>query len=154
MTISPWRWYSTSPYMLHPPQQHMLLHMQKYDFTIQFKPGKEIILPDHLSHFPSCKETLPIEIHCNIQHLQLSTDKINIIWGGVKYDPVYNTLYWLTLNEWLKWVNYVLQIAWHFWGAWDKLAIEDSILLRGDWVCISPSCLTGSLLTSTEPYKV
>ena len=32
--------------------QQMLLHMQKYDYTIQYKPGKEIVLAKCLSHFP------------------------------------------------------------------------------------------------------
>ena len=29
--------------------QRMLLHLQKYDYTIVYKPGKEIILADHIS---------------------------------------------------------------------------------------------------------
>ena len=49
----------------------MLLCMQKYDYTIQYKPGKEMVLGNHLSHFPSHKESLPIPIHQNIQHVQL-----------------------------------------------------------------------------------
>ena len=37
-----------------PHLQCMLLCKQKYDYTIQYKPGKEMVLADHLSHFP-CK---------------------------------------------------------------------------------------------------
>ena len=37
--------------------------------TIQYKPGKQMVLADHLSHFPSHKESLPIPIAQNIQHV-------------------------------------------------------------------------------------
>ena len=36
-----------------PSLQWMLLCMQKYDYTICYKPGKDMVLADHLSHFPS-----------------------------------------------------------------------------------------------------
>ena len=42
------------PIHVAPPHlQHMLLHMQKYDYTIWYKPGKDMVLADHSSHFPS-----------------------------------------------------------------------------------------------------
>ena len=58
--------------------QHMLLHMQKYDYTIQYKPSKEMALANCLSSFPSCKESLLIPIQ-NIQHVQLSTAELDAI---------------------------------------------------------------------------
>ena len=76
--------------------QCMLLHMQKYNYTIQYKPGKEMVLADCLSCFPSLKESLPIPIHQNTRHVQLSTDKLD----AIEHDPVYNTLYCLTLEGW------------------------------------------------------
>ena len=46
-----------------PPRlQQMLLHMQKYDYTIQYKPGKEMVLANHLSCFPSHSNSLPIPV--------------------------------------------------------------------------------------------
>ena len=47
----------------------MLLHMQKYDYTIWYKPGKDMVLADHLSCFPSqSNNLLPIPIAYNVQH--------------------------------------------------------------------------------------
>ena len=43
----------------------------KYDYTLIYKPGKEMTLADRLSRFPSNKENTPIELHQNIQHLTL-----------------------------------------------------------------------------------
>ena len=41
----------------------MLLRLQCYDYTLLYKPGKEMVLADHLSRFPSRKENSPIELH-------------------------------------------------------------------------------------------
>ena len=89
---SHWKWSSKSPSMWHPQLQHMLLCVQKYDCTIQYKPGKEMVLADHLSHFPSHKNSLPIPIAQNIQHIQLFSAKLDVIWGSVEQNPVYSTV--------------------------------------------------------------
>ena len=60
-----------------PLSVHVPLHA-KYNYTIQYKPGKEMVLADHLSHFPSHKNP-PIPIAQNIQHIQLSTSKLDAI---------------------------------------------------------------------------
>ena len=84
-----------------PHLQCMLLCLEKYDYTIQYKPGKELVLAIHLRHFPSCKESLLIPIAQNIQHIQLFTGNLDVIQGSVKCDLVYSTLYCLTLRGWL-----------------------------------------------------
>ena len=63
-----------------PPRlQQMLLHMQKYDYIIHYKPGKDMVLAGHLSHFPSNSNYLPITLAHNIQHVQLSSADLDII---------------------------------------------------------------------------
>ena len=118
-----------------PHLQCMLLHMQKYDYAIQYKPGKEMVLADHLSPFPSLKESLPIPTHQNIQHIQLSTDKLDAIRGSIEHDPVYITLYHLTIGACPDHLQHIPRISHHFWGTWDELSIKTSILLKVDWVC-------------------
>ena len=83
-----------------PRLQWMLLHMQKYDYTIVYKPGKDMVLADHLSHFPSNTNYLQIPLAQNIQHIQLSTAELDVIWGSVEGDLVYSTVYSLTLRGW------------------------------------------------------
>ena len=114
MTTRHWRWSQHKAIHATPPLlQQMLLCMQKYDYTIQYKPGKEIILANHLSHFPFCKDSLPIAINQNIQHVQLS-NKLDAIRGAVECNPVYNTLYCLTLRGWPNCLKSVLRIAHYF----------------------------------------
>ena len=68
-----------------PPQlQRMLLCLQNYSYTKQNKTGKEMVLADCLSCFPSRKENMPIELHQNIQKIYFKPDKLNIVRGGVK----------------------------------------------------------------------
>ena len=76
----------------------MLLCMQKYDYTIQYKPGKDMVLADHLSCFPSHINSLPIPIAQNVQHVQLSNAELYMILDSVEWDPVYSTIYHLTLR--------------------------------------------------------
>ena len=83
-----------------PGLEQMLLHLQKYDYTIHYKPGKDMVLADHLSHFLSPKNSLPIPIAHNIQHVQLSKADLDIIQGSVECNPVYSTVYGLTLRWW------------------------------------------------------
>ena len=61
-----------------PCLQKMILCLQKYDYTIQYKPGKEMVLADHLSRFPSRKENMPIELHQSIHNIHFTPGKLNI----------------------------------------------------------------------------
>ena len=127
------------PIHVAPPWlQCILLHMQKYDYTIQYKPGKEMALANCLSCFPSYKESLPIPIAQNIHHVQLSTTVLDAIQGSIECDMVYSTLYHLTLRGWPDHQQQVPRITRHYWGTWDELSTEASLLLKGSHICIPP----------------
>ena len=70
----------------------MPLHMQKYDYTIHYKPGKDMVLADHLRCFPSNTNYLPIPLAKNIQHVQLSTADLDFIQGSVECNLVYSQI--------------------------------------------------------------
>ena len=128
-----------------PRLQWILLHMQKYDYTICYKPGKDMVLADWISHFPTNTNYLPIPLAQNIQHVQLSTADLDIIRGSVECDPVYSTVYCLTLWGWPDWVQDVPHVAKHFWGTRDELSINNGLLLKGTRVCIPPELLKRTL---------
>ena len=134
------------PIHVAPPRlQWMLLCMQKYDYTIVYKPGKDMVLADHLSHFPSNTNYLPIPLAHNIQHVQLSTSELDVIQGTVECDPVYSTVYGLTLRGWSDRVQDVPCIARHLWSTRDELSIDHGLLLKGTRVCIPPELLKRTL---------
>ena len=129
-----------------PPRlQRMLLRLQKYDYTLIYKPGKEMTLADRLSRFPSNKENTPIELYQNIQHLTFTSNRINIIRGSIKRDPSLSTVYRLTLNGWPDKISQVPRIARQFWGARDELSIEEGLLMKGNHICIPPELYDRSL---------
>ena len=102
-------------------------------------------LADRLSRFPSNKENTPIELHQNIQHLTFTSDRINIIRGSTKRDPILSTVYRLTLNGWPDKISQVPRIARQFWGARDELSIEEGLLMKGNHIFIPPELYDRSL---------
>ena len=128
-----------------PRLQQMLLHMQKYEYTIQYKPGKEMVLSNHLHHFPSHSTSLPNPIVQNVQHVQLSNVELDIIQDSMECDPVYSTIYCLTLRGWLEHRKQVPWIVRHFCRTRDKLSIDTGLLLKGTRVCIPPELLNCTL---------
>ena len=116
-----------------------------HHYTIQYKPGKHMILADCLMQFLSAKESLPILVHQNIQHVQLSTHRLNAVCGAIEHDLVCSILYWLTLRGWPDCLRLVLRIAWHYWGTWNELSLEANIVLKGNCICIPPELLDRTL---------
>ena len=122
-----------------PPRlQCMLLWLQKYDYTIQYIPGQDMVLADRLSRFPSPHNNLPIELHQNIHTLNFHSDRMLIIKGAIECDPIHLAVYRVTLNGWPNRVHDVPHLACHFWSLRDKLTIKDGVLLKGNRVCIPP----------------
>ena len=73
-----------------------------------------MILADRLSQFPSRKDYTPIKLHQNMHYLAFTLEKINIIRGAVKQNPILSTVYCLTLNGWPDRINEVPWIARQF----------------------------------------
>ena len=91
------------PIQAVPPRlQCILLKLQKYDYTIQHIPGKDMVLADRLSMFPSCTENSPIILHHNIQTINFNSECLNIIRGATERDPIHSTLYGLIWMVGLK----------------------------------------------------
>ena len=133
------------PIHVAPPWlQHMFLHMQKYDCTIQYKPGKDMVVANCLSCFPYTKQSLPIRIAQNLQHLQLSSAELDIVWGSVECDLVYSNICCLTLRGWPNHRQQVLWITRHFWVAQDELSVKLGLLKR-TWVYIPTEILDCTL---------
>ena len=127
------------PIQAAPPRlQCMLLKLQKYDYTIQYMPGKDMVLADRLSRFPSRTENSPIILHHNIHTINFNSECLNIIRGATERDPIHSTLYRLTLNGWPENFRSVPCIARHFWSYCDQLSVENGVLIKSDRVCIPP----------------
>ena len=121
-----------------PRLQCMLLKLQKYDYTIQYIPGKDMVLADRLSRFPSHTENSPIILHHNIHTINFNSEYLKIIRGATERDAIHSTFYRLTLNGWPENFRSVPCIAHHFWSYCDQLTVENRVLIKHDRVCIPP----------------
>ena len=136
-----------------PCLQRMLLRLQKYNYNIIYKPGKDMVLKDRLSRFPSRNENLPIELHHNIHHVTFTQDKINIICSSTERDPILHTAYHLTLNGWSTKFHEVPHIACQYWGTRDELSVDNGLLTKGDRICIPPELYERMLHDLHEGHK-
>ena len=132
-----------------PRLQHMLLCLQKYDYTIQYIPGQNMVLPDRLSRFPSPCNNLPTELHQNIHALNFHPDRLLIIQGAIEHDPIHLAVYRMTFNGWPNRVHDVPHLAHQLWSLRDELTIDDGVLLKGNHVCIPPELHDRTLLWLT-----
>ena len=86
----------------------MFLHLQKYDFELQYSPGKEDMLVSntlsrsHLSLFePKFTEDSLVEhVHFVLSKLPISETRLKQFQLETKSDPILQTLITYTTHEW------------------------------------------------------
>ena len=121
--------------------QRMLLQLQQYDMTITYRPGKEMLLADALSHLPSQTDT-QIKLDLRVDAISMSAftrSHLTKIVAETQYS-ILSTVHRLTLNGWPDRCTNVPRIARNHWDFQDELSIEDDLLMKGEWVIIPPSC--------------
>ena len=129
------------PIYAAPPQ---LLCMQKYDYIVQYMPGKDMVQAHCLSHFPSCVKSLPIPMAQAPMSSMCSYQMLN--WTS--FEAPWNVTQCIVLS--ITSPSEVGQIkahcnTRHFWEFWDELVINSGLLLRGTRVCIPPELLDYTL---------
>ena len=79
--------------------QHMLLHLQGYDYTIHYHLSKEVALPDTLSQFSPCPgPDIPLDIA--IQHAWLSPERKEALQQVFVSDPEIHALADMIITGW------------------------------------------------------
>ena len=76
-----------------PPRlQRMLLCIQNYGMTIEYRPGRELLLADGLSLLPNPRSKQEIDLDISVNMVQFSNDKIQQLRSESKSDPVFSSL--------------------------------------------------------------
>ena len=122
--------------------QRVLLWLQQYNMTIMYRPGKEMLLADALSHLPSWTDT-QIKLDLRIDAILISAftrSCLMKIAAETQWDPILSTVHRLTLNGWPARHTNMSRIARNYWDFRDELSIEDDLLMKGEWVITPPSC--------------
>ena len=116
--------------------------LQQYDMVITYRPGKEMLLADALSHLPSRTDTeICLDLRVNaILMYAFSPRCLTKIRTETQWDPILSTVHRITLNGWPDRQGRVPQAVRYYWSFWDKLSINRDLLTKGEWVVIPPSC--------------
>ena len=81
--------------------QRMLLRLQQY-MVIIYRPGKEMLLADTLSHLP-CRADTEIKLDLKVNAISMSAftrSCLTKIAAETQRDPILSTVHRLTLNSW------------------------------------------------------
>ena len=119
-----------------PPRlQRMLLQLQKYDMTIKYRPGPEMLLADRLSRCPA-RSNPEIKLDLRVDYIAFNRAWIETLKTETIGDPVLGVVHQLTYNGWPKERRKVPRIARHYWDFRDELSTDDSLLLKEPCIVI------------------
>ena len=118
--------------------QHMLLHLQGYNYTICYCPSKEMALPDTLSQLslhPGPDILLDIAIH----HAHLSPERKEAFQQAFVSDPKMHALTDMIITGWPGNIKAVPHPLCPYWQHHETLTIKDGLVLHGEALIIPPS---------------
>ena len=123
-----------------PPRlQRMLLQLQRYDLTIKYRPGKDMLLADALSRCPS-RGSEEIKLDMRVDYVTFNKAWIAKLKEATREDPITGTVYQLTQQGWPLQRRHTPRMARAYWDFRDELSTDDGLLLKGPRIVI-PSCL-------------
>ena len=123
-----------------PPRlQRMLLRIQNYDMTIEYRPGKELLLADGLSRLPNPRSKQEIDLDISVNMVQFSNNKIQQLRSEPKSDPVLSSLQDIIVNGWPNRRDEIPKQLRPYWSYRDELSVEDGFILKGERVLIPKS---------------
>ena len=136
-----------------PPRlQRMLLRLQKYDFKLKYKPGKEMLIADTLSRAcikDTTTDRLEEELSCAV-NLVLNNSSVSDVW----LQEIKETT---TKDQSMQMLRNLVQFGWpekqsqvpkeiqEYWNIRDQLSEVDGILLKGEKLII-PNALRSSMI--------
>ncbi|CAC5425392.1 unnamed protein product [Mytilus coruscus] len=115
-----------------PPRlQRMLLRLQKYDFSLKYIPGKDLIVPDMLSRAPikiNTNNEVENDIECFvntvIRNTSMSDRNLEQITEETSKDDTLQTLIRLIIDGWPDEKNEVPKEVFEYWNFRDELIIQ------------------------------
>ena len=110
--------------------QNMILRVQKYDFTLFYKPGKTMYLADTLSRAHTVEDKDPIidEVDINVvTYLPMSHERLSEIKRETACDSTLQTLMTTISNGWPQERANLPECLMSYWSFRDELAVHDSL---------------------------
>ncbi|CAI5678464.1 unnamed protein product [Oreochromis niloticus] len=129
--------------LLHAPKrlQRMLLRLQKYDITITYVPGRDMLLADTLSRAylqDSIKSQTELETECvnMVDYVPVSTESMDRIRAGTRTDHTLQTLIKTIQKGWPACKKVVPVEITQFQSLQDELSTQDGLVFKGERVVI------------------
>ena len=114
-----------------PPRlQRMLLQLQRYDVTISYKSGKDMLLADAMSRCPSYSSK-EIKLDMRVNYVAFNKAWISKLKEAIWEDPILSTVYQLTQQGWPHQRRHTPWMARVYWDFRDKLSTDEGLLLKG-----------------------
>ena len=122
-----------------PPRlQRMLLRIQDYDMTIEYRPGRDMLVADAMSRLPSNQHE-PIDLDIKVTFVQFSSDKLSQLQQETKKDNDLSTLREFIVDGWPDLMKEMLTQLRQYWSYRDELSVENGMLLKGERIVIPRS---------------
>ena len=141
--------------------QRMLMRLQKYSFTIEYKQGKQMVLADTLSRAylqqtpQDCERIEVFQVNHNLakeceqidmlQDVQVSQERLADTRKATKRDTNIQQLKRTILQGWPDTKHTLPESITEFFNVRDELVTQDDIILRGNRVVVPKSCRTDML---------
>ena len=135
--------------------QRMMLKLQQYDFSVQYKKGKEMYIADTLSRAPlnnSIEHGLGEEqvfrselLFMDLKPPNLSSTTFQRLQKETSTDIAISALYKVVKQGWPSDIALLPEIR-PYWSFRDEISIHEGVLLKSDQVII-PSSLRQEMLT-------
>ena len=119
--------------------QRMLLQLHRYDTTIRYRPGQEMLLTDVLSRYPS-QASGEIKLDMRVYYIAFSNTLIAKVKEMMREDPILGTVYQLIQQGWPHQRRHTPRMAMAYWDFRDQCSTDEGLLLMGPRIVI-PSCL-------------
>ena len=146
---------SSSP----PRLQRMLLRLQRYTYTVRYKPGSEMHVPDMLSRAyihenvdKELEEVLKCQVHLVVSSLPYSDEKIKQIRNATMDDNSLIVVSKLIKEGWPDHRSNVSAEAREYWNHRNELSEYDGILLKGTQIIIPQSMRNEMLVILHESH--
>ena len=146
------------PLSAAPPRlQRMLLQLQRYTFTLIYKPDKDMILADALSraYINAKPESNDLEddlicdlicaVNLSVNNLSVSYPKLQEIRSATGQDSTMMTLRNTIRSGWPEKTSQIPQELREYWNYRDELSEVDGIILKGERIVI-PASLRKNML--------
>ena len=126
--------------------------MQKYEYTLEYKPGKELVLPDMLSRAPlpetaygSMEEEIALHVHLLTSNLPVSKPKLEEIKEATANDPSLKELKDAIKSGWPETKSCTPASIQVYWNVRDELSEVEGVILKNDRILV-PSSMRKEML--------